>query len=184
MGSKFLCFSWMLSRDAPPPGLMNERSVRGIHQPDDSVIHGARQIGGQVGELVLLAEGGNARRGHGRIRGLGESGAGRRRFGNENPDEVVVLLAGIAAGVNAVDLQLLVGGKRRNELALAGVPVEPPAVIAAFHLLAVEVTVGKRHAAVRTGVMQRERPALTIASEGQRSLEQHGLAQAVAAHLA
>ena len=82
----------------------------------------------------------------------------------------------ITAGVNAVDFQLLVGGKRRNELTLAGVPIEPPAVIAAFHLLAVKVAMGKRHAAVRAGIVQGERPALAIAPDGQRSFEQHGLA--------
>ena len=60
----------------------------------------------------------------------------------------------IAAGVDAVDLQFLIGGERGDELALAGVSVKPPAVIAAFHLLAIEVAAGKRHAAVRAGVMQ------------------------------
>ena len=76
MGSKFFCFSWMLSRDAPPPGLMDKRAVRRIHQADDSVIDGARQISGQVSQLVFLAESRNARRGNGRLSGFGESGPG------------------------------------------------------------------------------------------------------------
>ena len=94
-----------------------------------------------------------------------------------------MLFAGIAAGIDAVNLQLLVRGERRNELALAGMSVESPAVIAAFHLLAVKVAVGKRHAAMRTGVMQRKRAALAIASDGQRGLEQHGFLQLAAANL-
>ncbi len=94
-----------------------------------------------------------------------------------------MLFAGIAARINAFNLQLLVGGERRDELALAGMSVKPPAVIAAFHLLAVKVAVGKRHAAMRTGVMQRKRAALTIASDGQRGLEQHGFLQLAPAHL-
>ena len=94
-----------------------------------------------------------------------------------------MLLAGIAARVNAVNLQLLVGGERRDELALAGMAVKPPAVIAAFHLLTVKMAVGKRHAAVRTGVMQRKRAALAVASDGQRGLEQHGFLQLAPAYL-
>ena len=71
-----------------------------------------------------------------------------------------MLLAGIAARVDAIDLQLLIRGKRRNQLALAGVSVELPAVVAALDLLAVEGSVGKRHAAMRAGIVQGEgRPA-------------------------
>ena len=94
-----------------------------------------------------------------------------------------MLFARIAARVNAVNLQFLVSGKGRDELALAAVTVKPPAVIAAFHLLAVEMAVGKGHAAVRTGVMQRKRATLAVASDGQRGLQQHGFLQMVAAHL-
>ena len=85
-----------------------------------------------------------------RVRG---GAAGRRWFGDEDPDEVVMLFTGIAAGIDAINLQLVIRGERRNELALAGVSVKPPAVIAAFHLLAVKVSLGKRHAAVRTSIM-------------------------------
>ena len=77
----------------------------------------------------------------------------------------------------------LVGGKRRNELALAGVRVESPAVIAAFDLLAVEMAARKRHAAMRTGVVQRKGTAVGIPSDGQRGFEQHGFLQLGPAHL-
>src|SRR6185312_13207357 len=115
--------------------------------------------------------------------GPGESSAERWRLGNEDPDEVVMLLAGIAAGVDSIDLQLLVCGERRNQPALSGVCIEPPAVIAAFHLLTVEEPVRKRHAAVRAGIVQRESPALVIAADGQRGFEQHGLLQVAPTHL-
>ena len=81
---------------------MNERPVRGIHQADDSVIDGAGQIGGEVGDFVLLTEGGDARRRHGRIVSFGESGSRRRGVGDENPDETVLFFAGIAASVDAI----------------------------------------------------------------------------------
>ena len=38
IGSKFFCFSWMLCWRAPPPCLVDEGSVRGIHQADDAVV--------------------------------------------------------------------------------------------------------------------------------------------------
>src|SRR6266403_3183304 len=160
---------------APPPRLMDEGSVRGIHQADDAVVDGARQVGGEVGEFVMLAEfrnlGGGARSG----RGLRESGAGWAGIGNENPDEIVALFAGIAAGVDAVDFQRLIGDERRDQLALAGVGVESPAVVGTFDLLAVEVSAGKRHAAMRAGVAQSEGLAWLVASHYQWLFEQHRL---------
>jgi len=60
---------------SPPPSLVNERSVSGIHQTDNAVIHRAGQIGGEISELVLVAELGNFGSGCGR--GLGESRATR-----------------------------------------------------------------------------------------------------------
>jgi hypothetical protein len=95
-----------------------------------------------------------------------------------------MLFAGIAARVDAVDFQLLVRSEGRNQPALAGVSVKPPTVIAAFHLLAVKVSVGKRHAAMRTGIMQSKRTPLVVPSDGQGGLKQRGLLQAVATYLA
>ena len=43
---------------APPePGLMNERSVRRIHQADNSVIDVRRQFAGQMRDFEFIAEG-------------------------------------------------------------------------------------------------------------------------------
>src|SRR5438445_550526 len=152
---------------APPPRLMDEGAVCGIHQADDAMIDGARQVGGEIGEFVVLAEfrnlGGGGRSG----RGLGKSRAGWAGIGNEDPDEIVALFAGIAAGVDAVDLQRLLGDERGDQLALAGVGVESPAVVGTFDLLAVEVSAGKRHAAVRAGVARSEGLALLVASNYQ-----------------
>src|SRR6266404_2357390 len=133
---------------------MDEWTVRGIHQADDAVVDGAGQIGGEIGEFVMLAEFWNLGGGRGRERGLRESGAGWAGIGNEDPDEIVALFAGIAASVDAVDFKSLLGDERRDQFALAGVGVESPAVVGAFDLLAVEVSAGKRHAAMRAGVAQ------------------------------
>src|ERR1700681_4260015 len=152
---------------APPPRLMDEGAVRWIHQADDAVIDGAGKVGGEVGEFVVCAEFRNLRRGSRSGRGLRKSGAGRSGIGNEHPDEVVALFAGIAAGVDAVDFQSLLGYERRNQLALAGVGVKSPAVVGTFDLLAVEVSAGKRHPAMRAGVAQSKGLAWLVASHYQ-----------------
>src|SRR5229473_1561991 len=154
---------------------MDEGTVRGIHQSDDAMIDGAGQVGGEIGKLVMLAEFRNLRGGSGRGCGLRESRTSRAWVGNEDPDEIIALFAGIAAGVDAVDLQSLIGDERRNQLALAGVGVEPPPVVGAFDLLAVELSIGKRHTAMRAGVAEGKGLALSVASNNQRLFEQHSL---------
>jgi hypothetical protein len=68
-------------------------------------------------------------------------------------------------------------------LALAGVGVESPAVVRAFDLLAVELSAGKRHTAMRAGVAQGKGLAVLVASDQQGLFEQHGLGQLSAAEL-
>src|SRR6266853_4311150 len=152
---------------APPPCLVDEGTVCGIHQADDAVVDGAGQIGGEIGEFVVLAEFRNLWCGSGSGCGLRESGAGWAGIGYEDPDEVVAFFAGIAAGVDAVEFQRLIGDERRDQLALAGMGVESPAVVGTFDLLAVEVSAGKRHTAVRAGVAQGEGLAWLVASHYQ-----------------
>ena len=62
---------------APPPGLVNERAVRGVHEADDAVVDADGHFGLQVGELVFAAEFFDLRRGVGSLGGRGESCAGR-----------------------------------------------------------------------------------------------------------
>ena len=40
---------------SPPPGLMHERPVRGIHEADDAVVHVAGQVGGEVGDFIVVS---------------------------------------------------------------------------------------------------------------------------------
>jgi len=39
---------------APPPRLMDERPVRGIHEANDAVIDAHGHVGGEVGEFVFV----------------------------------------------------------------------------------------------------------------------------------
>ena len=75
-----------------------------------------------------------------------------------------MLLAGEIAGVDTVNLQRLIGGERRNELALAGVGVKGPPVITAFQLLPVKPAIRKRHPAMRTSILQGERVPMAVAA--------------------
>ena len=173
---------------APPPRLVNERSVRGIHEADDAVIDADGHVGGEIGEFVhaaglfpeLLPELLNLWCGLRSAVGLGESRALRAGLGNIDPDEAVLFLAGITAGVDAIHFQILIGGERRDELALAGVGVECPAVVGALDVGSVKVAVVERHAAVRAGVAQREGTTLAIAPNDQRNFKERGLMKLVA----
>ena len=112
--------------------------------------------------------------------GRGESGARRGGIGDVDPDETVLLFAGIAAGVDAIDFQILIGGERGDQLALAVVNVELPAVVSALEIFTVEVAAVERHAAMRAGVAQGEGLALAVAADDQRNFEQRGFVQLVA----
>src|SRR5258708_32858897 len=113
---------------------MDEGTMRGIHQADDAVVDGARQVGGEIGEFVMVAEFRNLGGRSGRGRGLRESSAGWAGIRNEDPNEVVALFAGIAAGVDAIDFQSLLGDERRDQLALTGAGVKSPAGVRPFDL--------------------------------------------------
>src|SRR6476660_7266589 len=93
----------------PPPRLVNEWTVCGVHHADDSMIDAAWQVGGQVCGFVFLGKAWHAR---GRRRGVfaaSEACASRAGIGNEYPYECVALFAGKAAGINAFYFQILIG---------------------------------------------------------------------------
>ncbi len=142
-----------------------------------------RHVGGKVGQVVFITELGHLRH---RKSGLGCFGEARScGFGlrNEHPDVPIALLAGVAPGVDAVNFEVLIGRQRRNHLTLSGMGVEPPAVVAALHLRAVELPAGKRHAPVRAGVMQDKRNALGVPAQNQRRLKQRGFLQCAAMYI-
>src|SRR5438132_1324504 len=166
---------------APPPRLVNKRPVRRIHQPDDTVVHATWQLGGEVRDLVFVAEGRHAWCWNGRLACFGETGPRLGRLRNEDPDVVVVLLAGKTARVDAVQFELLIRGEGWNVLALTGMGVEFPAMIATFDLLAVEPSIGKRHASVRAGISQGKRTSAPVPPDHERNFQQHVFYELVAA---
>ena len=101
-------------------------------------------------------------------------------FRNEDPYESIVLFAGVAPGIDAIDLQLLICRQRRDQLALAGVRLELPSVITAFDLLSVEPP--QESGMPRCGHASRRAKARPSRSRPRTrgSLQQHRLRHAVA----
>src|SRR5579863_4719325 len=96
---------------SPPPRLVYERSMRRIHQADNAVVDADGHVRGEIGEFVFRAEFFYLRRGCWSLLGLCESCSLRPGLGNVDPDETVPFLAGMAAGVDAIESQLLIGGQ-------------------------------------------------------------------------
>src|ERR1700728_3827771 len=142
---------------------MNEGTVGGIHEADDAVIDADRHFGLQIGEFVLRAEFFDLRSQVGSPKGRGESQAWRARIGDKHPNKTVLFFAGITARIDAIHFEMLIGGERGDQLALAIVHVELPAVVSALEILSIESAAVERHAAMRAGVAQRKRlsPAIT-----------------------
>lgn len=165
---------------APPPGLMDERTVRGIHKADDAVIDADRHLCLEVSEFIFVAELFDLRRGVTRFFGLGETCSGRDGIRDVDPYEIVALLAWVTAGVDAVNLESLIGSKRRDRLTLSVVHVELPAVVKALEAFTVKLATVQRHATMGTGIAQSKSMSLTIAADDERDFEQSRLMELVA----
>jgi len=122
----------------------------------------------------VVAEAWNARHWFGGLFASREPSARNRALGYENPDVIVVLFAGKVARVNSVDLQVLVRCQRWNQLALSGMRIEFPAVIAALDLPAIKLSTRERHATMGTRVLQSEGASLPITPNDHRDFQQRG----------
>src|ERR1700722_5218629 len=98
---------------APPPNLMAQRSVRRIHQSNDTVIDTHRHVGGEISQLIFAArclfercvpELFYHRRGVRRFLRLAESYVLRTGVRNKNPDETHPPLGRKTSGLGTVGL--------------------------------------------------------------------------------
>src|SRR5689334_16823957 len=161
-GLELLLFFVNAVAGAPPPRLVHKGPVGRIHETDDPVIDGAGQFGGEISGLVLVRESGQLRGWKRRVFAASKSRTHRARIWNEHPDEAVALFASEVAGVNAINLEVLIGRERGDQAALSRLRVEFPAVIAALDLASIELTAMQRHASVRTGILQRESSSIGV----------------------
>jgi hypothetical protein len=151
---------------------MNERAVRWIHQADDSVVHGARQIGPEMRDFEVVTESGKAR--HFRqTRLLGGRCRAAFWIRHKSPDVSVALRTGEAACVDSLTFQFRICCKRRDHKALAGVRFKLPAMVGAFDGFTVKLPEGKGKRTVRANVAEGEGFADNIATENKRDIEQH-----------
>src|SRR5579864_7778162 len=113
VGNRFVVFLFFVDAvlRAPPPGLMNERSVGRVHQADDAMINADGHFGLQVGEFVFLAEFFNRWCRIRSFRRSAETRALRAGIRYIDPYEIVLLFAGIASSINAIDFDHLVRSK-------------------------------------------------------------------------
>ncbi len=165
---------------APPPGLVDEGSVCGIHQADNAVVDADGHLCLKVSEFIFVAEFFDLRSGVRSFFRLGKTCSGRAGIRDVDPYEIVALLARVTAGIDAVDLEGLIGSERRDRLTLSVVHVELPAVINALEVFSVEIAAVERHTAMGTGVAQGEGMSLAIAADDERDLKQSRLMELVA----
>src|SRR6266496_2167816 len=119
---------------------MHKWPVRGIHEPDDSVVHIAGQVSAEIRSLEFVAKCGNARNLTGGFLAAAESRARRASIGHEHPDKTISLLTRVVSCVNAINLHILVRRQRWNQAALAALRLESPSVITALDLFAVKLS--------------------------------------------
>ena len=96
---------------APPPGLVHEGAVRGVHEADDAVVDVAGEIGGEVRGAEVLGE---------FWEGRGWVGVGRHCLGGDaagagcgdvDPGVAVALGDGEGVGEDLCGLEGVVGGE-------------------------------------------------------------------------
>ena len=82
---------------------MDKGSVGRVHQADNAVVDTYRHVGGEVGELAGFGDPLDLGRCRWGLDLLRKAGACGRRFRDVDPDELIVLLAGVASGINTID---------------------------------------------------------------------------------
>jgi hypothetical protein len=86
-----------------------------------------------------------------------------------------LLFTGITADIDAIHFECLIRGERRDQLALAVVHIELPAVVATLEILSIESAAVQRHAAMRAGVAQGEGLLPAVATDYERDFQQRRL---------
>src|SRR6266404_2791588 len=142
---------------APKPGLMHERNVGRIDEPDDSIIDIGWQLNGLDVTQPLLRRNEQIRKNILRDRGL------TLVICHVDPNRAAYLFAGIGVRLDFPDIKRAI---RKGRDLLAGTrAVELPTVIATLDGSSVELTLRERHSSMWTVVPQRERISAGISSQ-------------------
>src|ERR1700739_3120630 len=159
---------------SPPPGLVNEGSVRRIHEADDAMIHIAWQVGGKVSGAEARTEFDEVGDGPSLCCLTFSTGAGTSDI---HPGVTVALITGEGGRIDAGGVEVVVAGERRDQLATAAAWLELPAVIAAGDAIAIKPTFAEWDSAMRATVAHGEDASIAAAAEHKRDAEEHRLYQ-------
>lgn len=156
---------------APPPGAVDEGTVRGVHEADDAVVDVAGEVGGEVRGAEAGAEFGELGDG-GELGGVGDAaGAGGW---DVDPGVAVALGDGEGVGEDFCGSEVVEAGEGGDLFAAAGAGLEAPAVVFALDGFAVEPTGGEGDAAMGAEVAEGEEGAVGFAAEEHGDAEQRG----------
>jgi hypothetical protein len=197
-----LFFLLMNAMPAPPvPRLMHKRSMRRIHQPNNSLVHMRRQLASQMRDPIFLAKRSQLRCPCNRrpivaatilceplctlrlcvVFFLSSAHfAFTRRLSryprtriHVHPEISITFFARIMPRKNALHFQFVLASQRRNFDAASAASLKFPPVITALHRLPVKSPVRKRNSPVRTRIAHRKRFPFGCASQNQRHFKQH-----------
>jgi len=163
-GFELLALQFQRFRTAPKPGLMNERNVGRIDEPDDGII----DIGWEPNRLDVMQPlvRRNQQIGKNILRNLGLMLV----TWHVDPNRAAYFFAGIGVGLDFPDIE---GAIRQGGDLLAGAgAVELPTVIATFDGSSVELALRERHSSMWTVVPQRERISASISAQDDPFAEQ------------
>lgn len=160
------------SRRTPPPGLVHKRPMRRIHQPDNPVIHIARQLRHQMRTPKPHRKLRHLRH---RRQSLSHLHSPRPHLRQINPRKPIALLARKRPRIDLRRIQRLMACQRRNLPALPAARLKLPTVILAGHRLPIEPPSRKRNPPMRTKIPHRKQLSPRLPSQQQRNPQQQRL---------
>jgi hypothetical protein len=154
----------------PPPRLMHKRPMRRVHQPDNPMVHIARQLRRQMRRPKPSRK----------LRHLRHSrqlthNPPRPRLRQIHPRIPIPLLARKRPRKNLRRVQRLMARQRRNLPTLPRARLKPPPMIFASHRLPIKPTRRQRNPPMRTKIPHGKQLAVILPSHQQRHPQQHRL---------
>ena len=156
----------------PPPRLVHKRPMRRVHQPDNPMVHVARQVSLQMRTTELPRKLRHLRH---RRQCIAQGHTSRPHLRQIHPRKPIPLHARISTRVNLRGLQPITRRQRRNLLALPSARLKLPPVILALHRLPIEPPCRKRNPAMRTKIPHRKQSPIPLPPQHQRNPKQQRL---------
>jgi hypothetical protein len=156
----------------PPPGLVHKRPMRRIHQPDNPVVHIARQIRLQVRTPKPRRKLRHRRHRRQRLQHLHSP---RSRLRQINPGKPIALFTGKRPRINLRRVQCFMARQRRNLHALTAARLKLPPVVLASHRLPIEPPGRQRYSPMRTKIPHRKQLPASLPPQQQRNPQQQRL---------